>query len=230
MTIIFDMAAVAVGRQLAAESDILLNDQEFLTILLANVDKTLDAPTVAAWLIGEFGSIRSTVTADFARLKSCPGMSARAAAVLKFQWQFGLRILKSEIPEKEDASSFFELREYLKLRLSGRIIEEFYVVYCNNRFVIIGDERMAYGTVDSCTIYPREIFKRALHLGASGIFIAHNHPSRRTEPSRDDIRLTNELVRMAEALDISVHDHLIVAGNICVSMRDLGLMSKNIKL
>ncbi|MGQ0589506.1 MAG: JAB domain-containing protein [Sphingosinicella sp.] len=70
----------------------------------------------------------------------------------------------------------------------------------------------------------RAIFKRALALNATGLVIAHNHPSGDLTPSEADIQATRRLAATAEALGIRLHDHLIFAAGECASFRALGLL------
>ena len=76
--------------------------------------------------------------------------------------------------------------------------------------MLIADEVQSSGTIDHTPVYPREIVKRALELGASALILVHNHPSGDPTPSRADIEMTREVVDAARALRIAVHDHVVV--------------------
>ena len=76
------------------------------------------------------------------------------------------------------------------------------------------------GTLNSALVHPREIFKTAILSNASAIIIGHNHPSGDLSPSRQDMRITEELVNSGKILDIEVHDHIIVSGKDGVSIRE----------
>ncbi len=80
------------------------------------------------------------------------------------------------------------------------------------------------GTVDQVTVYPREVVKRALNLGANALILVHNHPSGDPTPSRADVAMTNEVVGAAKPLGIAVHDHVVVARKGVASFRSLGLL------
>jgi DNA repair protein RadC len=80
------------------------------------------------------------------------------------------------------------------------------------------------GTIDHTPVYPREIVKRALELGASAIILVHNHPSGDPTPSRPDIEMTRDVTAAAKALLIAVHDHVIVGRSGHVSFKALGLL------
>ena len=80
------------------------------------------------------------------------------------------------------------------------------------------------GTVDHTPVYPREIIKRALELGASSIILVHNHPSGDPAPSKADIAMTREVANAAKALGIAVHDHLVIGRGDHASFKSLGLL------
>ena len=89
----------------------------------------------------------------------------------------------------------------------------------------IADEIHQHGTIDHTPVYPREIVKRGLEVGASSIILAHNHPSGDPNPSRSDIDMTRQIMKAAEAVGIKIHDHIVVGkeGRIA-SMRNMGLI------
>ncbi len=80
------------------------------------------------------------------------------------------------------------------------------------------------GTIDHTPVYPREVVKRALELQASALILAHNHPSGDPTPSTADIAVTRDIVKAAQPLGVTVHDHLIIGRGRHVSLRDLGLI------
>ena len=102
--------------------------------------------------------------------------------------------------------------------------EQFRVFFLNRKNVLIADELQQIGTVDHTPVYPREVIKRALDLGATAIIMAHNHPSGDLTPSKGDIAMTQEVKEAASKLGISVHDHVIVSCNGTSSFKSLGLL------
>jgi DNA repair protein RadC len=113
---------------------------------------------------------------------------------------------------------------YLRHRLAGLSRECVRVLFLDRRCGLIADEAMGWGTVDHAPVYPREIIRRALELSASGLCLAHNHPSAAAEPSSADVEITRQVAAAGRALGIAVHDHFLVAGETVVSFRGLGLM------
>jgi DNA repair protein RadC len=78
--------------------------------------------------------------------------------------------------------------------------------------------------VNHTPVYPREVVKRALELGASAIILVHNHPSGDPTPSQDDIAMTKEVAAAADKLGIAVHDHIIIGRKGHASLRTLGYL------
>lgn len=105
-----------------------------------------------------------------------------------------------------------EARQYLTLRLAEKDHEEVGMLWLDAQLGLVGVEILATGTVTQCQIYAREVMKAALAANAVSCVIFHNHPSGRCEPSQADLMLTENLKRALQLLDITLLDHLIVAG------------------
>ena len=99
---------------------------------------------------------------------------------------------------------------FLKLNLTLEEREVFAVMFLDNQHRLIRFEKIFFGTVASCAVYPREVAKIALALNASAVILSHNHPSGDCTPSDSDIRLTKEIKGVLKTLEIRVLDHVIV--------------------
>lgn len=97
--------------------------------------------------------------------------------------------------------------------------ERFHVLYLDTRRRLIRAHTISVGTLEASLVHPREVFRPALELSASAILVAHNHPSGDPEPSPDDLALTRRLDRAASLLGFRLIDHIIVAGNDWISLR-----------
>jgi len=80
------------------------------------------------------------------------------------------------------------------------------------------------GTIDGCSVYPREVVKSALKVNAAAVIFAHNHPSGVAEPSVADERITERLKEALALIDIRVLDHFIVGDSSVVSFAERGLL------
>jgi DNA repair protein RadC len=108
--------------------------------------------------------------------------------------------------------------------MARAIKEEFRALFLDRKNVLIADEVLSTGTVDHTPVYPREIVKRALELGASALILVHNHPSGDPTPSRADIDMTRNVQDAARMLKITVHDHVIIGRDGHISFKALGLL------
>lgn len=116
------------------------------------------------------------------------------------------------------------LLDYVQVDLAHRKSEELRIFFVDARLRLIRDERSAVGSVDRLTIHPREIIRRCLELGATGLILVHNHPSGQATPSRHDIKGTRDVMAAAKPFQIEVHDHLIVSPTGWKSLRAEGLL------
>lgn len=114
--------------------------------------------------------------------------------------------------------------DFLKLRLASEEREHFEVLFLNSQNQLIVAERLFSGTVNSASVYPREVVKRCLEVNAAAVILAHNHPSGIVEPSQADIRITKRISSALELVDINVIDHLIVGGSNHCSFAGRGLL------
>ena len=114
------------------------------------------------------------------------------------------------------------LIDYLHADMAHSRVEVFRVLFldCSNR--LLCDEEMGRGSVREAPVYPREIMRRALELGATGIILVHNHPSGDPSPSASDIALTAQIAAAGATMEVQVHDHLIIGRSGWLSFRQEG--------
>ena len=98
--------------------------------------------------------------------------------------------------------------------------EKFLAVYLDGRNRPMGWRVVSIGTATASLVHPRETFQAAVRLGASGVVVAHNHPSGDPDPSREDLVLTERLVRAGDILGIKLVDHIVLGAGTFVSLRD----------
>ena len=98
------------------------------------------------------------------------------------------------------------------------------MLFLDKRNRLIADELHQQGTIDHTPVYPREVVKRALELGASAIVLVHNHPSGDPTPSHADVEMTKAIISACQVLGIAVHDHVVIAKQGHASFKELKLM------
>lgn len=122
------------------------------------------------------------------------------------------------------------LHAYTSLREIASVdTEEFWVLALGPKKNLIRCKMLFRGTVDSCLVHPRDIFRFAYTENASSLIVAHNHPSGDPQPSTEDILFTRRLVRASDLLQVPILDHLIITQDAYTSLARSGLcrFSKN---
>ena len=121
-------------------------------------------------------------------------------------------------------SSPVAVKEYLRAKLAGFEHEVFAVLFLDTHHCLIEYAEMFRGTIDSASVYPREVVKQALRLNAAAVIVSHNHPSGNPEPSGADKVLTQRLKEALALVDVRTLDHIVVAGGSTTSFAERGLI------
>jgi DNA repair protein RadC len=201
-----------------------LSDHELLELVLFAPLPRRDTKAIAKALLARFGSLDGVLGADVGDLISVAGMGETTAVHLKALHATTQRIGRDAVMNKPILSSWSAVLSYCRTAMADLPREQFRVLYLDKKNRLIGDEVISDGTVDQTPVYPREVVRLALARHASSMILVHNHPSGDPTPSRADIELTREIMQAARALDISVHDHLIIARGATTSLKAQGLM------
>ncbi len=104
-------------------------------------------------------------------------------------------------------------------------VEKFMVLLLNTKNHIIRDVVVSTGSLTASIVHPREVFKMACENSAAAMILAHNHPSGDPTPSREDIAVTQRLLKAGKIMDIPVLDHIILGDNSFTSLKEKGLLS-----
>jgi DNA repair protein RadC len=119
--------------------------------------------------------------------------------------------LKEGVLDRQKISSLSALVDYCRTAMGGLADEQFRVLFLNSQNEIIAEELVQEGTVNQTVVYPRKVLELALKHKATGLILVHNHPSGNLTPSAADLELTRSLVKASRALNLTVHDHLIIS-------------------
>jgi DNA repair protein RadC len=201
-----------------------LPDYEMLELVLFAAIPRRDVKPLAKALIERFGNFAEVIAAPRGRLLEIMGLGENAVAQLKVIEAAALRLSRTRLLGKPALSSWQALLDYCAAAMARAAREEFRVLFLDRKNVLIADEVQGVGTIDHTPVYPREIVKRALELGASAIILVHNHPSGDPTPSRADIEMTHEIAAAAKPLKIAVHDHLVIGRSGHASFKALRLL------
>jgi DNA repair protein RadC len=132
--------------------------------------------------------------------------------------------------EKIELNNSIDAAEHLSnvLRKEDRFSREqehFWVIILNAKNKVKFVDLISLGTPYSCYVQPREVFRRAISLGAYAVIIGHNHPSGDSRPSEEDVALTKKLIQIGSIIGIEVKDHVII-GDKSFSFKEAGVISK----
>lgn len=201
-----------------------LTDAELLAICLRVGVSGKSAVGLACDLLQEFGSLRALLSADRERFCDGYGLGLAKYAQLQAILEIARRHF-SEILQRGNALTNPDItRAYLSAELRGYNYEVFGCLFLDNQHRVIAWEELFRGTIDSASVYPREVVKRALFHHAAAVIFAHNHPSGITEPSQADRQITQRLRQALELLDIRVLDHFIIGDQSPYSFAEHGLI------
>lgn len=200
-----------------------VSDAGLIAILLRSGTKGKDAVSLARDLIKRFGGLRGLLNAKKSDLEKIKGLGAAKIAQLMAAIEITKRQLKEKIIGMNYIENDSDVIEYLSLSMRDLKEEFFKIIYLSRANSILSIEDAAKGTVDQASIYPREVIKRALDIGASAIIFVHNHPSGSMEPSKLDIDITKRLISACHAVDITPLDHIIVSPRGHLSLNNKGL-------
>ncbi len=203
------------------------SDAEIIELLLSFGTPRSDCKEPARAVLKHCGSLPAVLDAAPAALKTIKGIGPKNIFALRFIQGVARRYLQQRIVGKKYIHSSREVSDYLTHRMRGLEHEVFTVVYLDAAHAILDSEILSEGTVTVNTVYPRELVKAALARNASGLIIAHNHPSGSLTPSEQDRQLTRTLHLVCSFMQIQLLDHLIIGdGTTPYSFADNGLMAE----
>ena len=197
-----------------------LPDYELLEVILFAARARGDVKPVAKALLGHFGGFAEMMSAEPDALAAA-GLTLAGRAAIKAAREAALRLMRAELQQRPVVNSWDKLIDYCSAQVAHGKIEEFHILFLDRKNVLIKDERQQRGTIDHTPVYPREVVKRALELGASALILVHNHPSGDPTPSKADIAVTKDIKKAAAPLGVVLHDHVIIGRNRHTSLREL---------
>lgn len=199
-------------------------DYELLELVLLRSIPRRDVKPIAKALIARFGSFAEVIGARPERLKEIEGVADSVAIDIKIVEAAARRFAKGAVRQRKLLSAWSDVIEYCRTAMAFAEREEFRILFLDKRNGLIADEVQGEGTVDHTPVYPREVVRRALELGATAVILVHNHPSGDPTPSTADIRMTQDIAAIAKPMGIALHDHIIVGRHGHSSLRGQNLI------
>lgn len=200
------------------------DEVDWLEILFYLASRRSDCRTLAETAIRTCGSIGTIFNRPSKELRELLGLDVSITAMLAATKTCMKMILAEQLPARKEICSYAALMDYLALDLRHADEERLRILFLDQKCRLIKDEEIGRGTHDRVPIYPKEVTKRAAAYSASSVVLAHNHLADDPTPRPQEIQATLRTKGALEFLDIALHDHVIIARNRCLSMREEGLI------
>jgi DNA repair protein RadC len=220
-----DIPASARPRErLMSQGPAALADAELVALLLRTGVKGRSVLQLSQSLLDDFDGLRGLLQASPDDLRRVKGLGPAKRAEISAVMELARRSLAQEMRERPVFQSPQQVKDFVRMQLGHLAHEVFAVLFLDAQHQLIKLEEMFRGTLTHTSVYPREVVKRALELGAGAVILAHNHPSNITEPSRADEVLTETLRRALHLVDVRVLDHFVVSSAHVTSFAERGLL------
>lgn len=187
-----------------------LSDAEILALFIRTGLRGKTALDLAREWLSHFDGLRGFLDADAGTLTALPGLGPAKYAEIQAALELGQRHLSSSLQRNDVMTSPDATRRFLSSRLRGLRHEVFAALFLDSQHRLIVFEELFRGSIDSCSVHPRQVVERALKLNAAALILAHNHPSGVAEPSAADRQITERLRQALDLFDIRILDHLVI--------------------
>jgi DNA repair protein RadC len=200
-----------------------LSDPELVALLLRTGGPGADALSLAEDLLLRLGGLVGLASARGGELRGA-GIGPAKSASLEAALELARRLATRRLERGDRVAGPADVFRHFHARLRDEAHERFLVLLLDGRHRVLREEVVSQGTLTASLVHPREVFRPALREAAAALVLVHNHPSGDPSPSREDRDVTVRLQRAGEVLGIPVLDHVIVADQGFVSLRDEGLL------
>lgn len=201
-----------------------LSDAELLAIFLRIGSRGKSAVDLGREMLSHFDGLRGVMEANCKEFCQLPGLGETKYTQLHAVMEMARRYLRSEVDRGDIFDSPDATKDYLKLKFQHLSYEAFSCFFLDSQHQVIKFEKLFRGTIDSASVYPRDVVKRCLELDSKAVIFVHNHPSGVAEPSRADISLTKHLQQALDLFEIRVLDHFVIGDDEPVSFSKRGLL------
>ena len=202
-----------------------LSDAELLAIIMGSGNREDSAVQLARKILDSVGNNWHNLSLlQISDLMKFKGVGEAKAISIATALEIGRRRAAQEVPEKIQITNSQETYKVLAPFLADLQTEEFWAIFLNQNNRIIGKSRLSSGGINQSVVDIRILFKNALQHFATGIIVAHNHPSGNLKPSQEDLKITKQIAEAGKILNIQLLDHLIVAQNSYLSFADENLL------
>ena len=202
-----------------------LSDAELVAILIGSGSRNESAVELCKRILASVDNNLSELgKLSIKQLMEFKGIGEAKAITIAAALELGRRRRGEEALEKKKITTSASVFELMQPVIGELNHEEFWIVYLNNSNKVIQKNQLSKGGITGTLVDVRLVLKNALEVGATGLILAHNHPSGTLKPSEADKQITSKLKLAAESLDIKVLDHLIITENAYFSFADEGII------
>lgn len=201
-----------------------LSTKELFAILIRHGNKQGSALDIAEEILVKYPTLVDLASASLEDLSKIKGVSNAKGLELLAAIEIARRMSFEECVDKNSITDSKSLVKWLNLEIGMQDQELFLVVFLDVRNQILKSEILFKGALDRSIVDSREIFKKALLYSSTRIIVVHNHPSGNTEPSTEDIMVTEQLKEIGHLMNVELLDHIIVGKNHHFSFKQSGLL------
>ena len=202
-----------------------LSDAELLAIIIKighNEESAVElARTILKSVEHNWNNLAKLSVKDLTKFK---GIGPVKAVEILTALEIGRRRASQEVPEKFQINSSKDTFSILHPFLADLQTEEFWAVYVNQNNRVLAKSKLSTGGINQSMVDIRILFKEALDNFATGVIIAHNHPSGNLNPSQHDLHITRQIAEAGKLLQVKLLDHLIITQNSYLSFAEEGLV------
>jgi DNA repair protein RadC len=197
-----------------------LSTSELLAIVLRTGSSRESVLALASRLLSRYGGLVGLARAGFGELCQERGLGEAKASQLKAAFELGRRLASAQPEERAIVRTPEEVANLLLPEMGLLEQEELWVVLLNTRNQVLGVHAVYRGSVNTSQVRVAELFREAVRQNCPALVLAHNHPSGDPTPSPDDVAMTKQVLEAGRVLNIEVLDHLVIAQQRFVSMKE----------
>ena len=201
-----------------------LADAELLALQLGSGTRGRSAADLAREMLATYGSLAGVAAREAVELARVTGVGPAKAARLAAAFEIGRRLRARTPGVRVVLSAPADVYAAFGPLMEDLPREVFRVALLDAQNGLLRDQVISEGTLSASLVHPREVFKPAILESAASVILLHNHPSGDPTPSREDIRLTRQLVECARLLELRVHDHVVIGRGRYVSLAERGII------
>ena len=203
-----------------------LTDAELLGIILVKGYQGKTSIEVAKDLLSETKSLRKLDSLSYPEMRSVKGIGLAKFAQIKAALEIGKRLLRETSSPKKKIHNALDLVNYYGPCMRDLKKEKFKAILLDVKNKIIRDIDISVGSLTESIVHPREVLKEIIKESAASVIFLHNHPSGESNPSKNDLDITDRLVDACDLIGVKVLDHIILGDDNYTSFAQDGLLHR----